>query len=62
MRKILLFFLIIQFQLFAGTTGKLAGNVTDAQTGEPLPGSNILIKLRLVTLAMKRFSWKVFRS
>ncbi|MDZ7310326.1 MAG: TonB-dependent receptor [candidate division KSB1 bacterium] len=27
----------------AGTTGKITGKVTDAETGEPLPGANILI-------------------
>lgn len=29
--------------VFAGTTGKIAGTVTDKQTGEPLPGVNVLI-------------------
>ncbi|MFQ6613472.1 MAG: carboxypeptidase regulatory-like domain-containing protein [Fidelibacterota bacterium] len=29
--------------LFGGTTGKLTGVVTDASSGEPLPGCNILI-------------------
>ncbi len=29
---------------FAGTTGKLAGKITDAQTGEPLVGVNVLIQ------------------
>lgn len=29
---------------FAGTTGKISGYVTDAETGEPLPGANVLIK------------------
>ena len=28
---------------FAGTTGKIAGTITDEQTGEPLPGANIVI-------------------
>lgn len=28
----------------AGTTGKIAGKVTDAETGEPLPGANIVIE------------------
>jgi hypothetical protein len=28
----------------AGTTGKIAGRVTDAETGEPLPGANIEIE------------------
>ncbi len=30
--------------IFAGTTGKIAGLVTDASTGEPLAGVNILIE------------------
>ncbi len=29
---------------FAGTTGKLSGKVTDAKTGEPVVGANILIE------------------
>jgi len=28
---------------FAGTTGKIAGKITDKQTGEPLPGVNVVI-------------------
>lgn len=27
-----------------GTTGKIAGKVTDAQTGEPLPGANVILE------------------
>jgi len=30
--------------LFSGTTGKVAGTVRDADTGEPLPGVNIIIE------------------
>lgn len=30
--------------LKAGTTGKISGKVTDAETGEPLPGINIILK------------------
>lgn len=30
--------------IFAGTTGKIAGRVTDAETGEALPGINILVE------------------
>ncbi|MFQ6618589.1 MAG: carboxypeptidase-like regulatory domain-containing protein, partial [Fidelibacterota bacterium] len=29
--------------LYAGTTGKIAGKVTDKSTGEPLPGANVVI-------------------
>ena len=30
--------------LWAGTTGKIAGQVVDAQTGEPLPGVNVIVE------------------
>lgn len=30
--------------IFAGTTGKIAGEVTDEETGEPLPGANVSIE------------------
>lgn len=30
--------------IYAGTTGKIAGRVIDAQTGDPLPGANIVIE------------------
>ncbi len=42
MKKFLLLILLFQIHLIAGTTGKLTGKVTDSQTGEPLPGANIL--------------------
>jgi len=35
--------LLFAVSAFAGTTGKIAGKVTDKQTGEPLPGVNVLI-------------------
>ncbi len=42
MKKILLFLLlVVPALLWAGVTGKLAGTVVDAQSGEPLPGANI---------------------
>lgn len=52
MKKILLsnslnFFillLIFSVQIFAGVTGKIAGKVTDAQTGEELIGINVLVE------------------
>ena len=34
---------IFLFDSFAGTTGKLAGNVKDGETGDPIPGVNIVI-------------------
>ena len=39
-----LFFSIITATLIAGTKGKIAGYVTDAQTGEPLMSANIFIE------------------
>ena len=52
MKKHLLFFTLIflisfsfiPFQTFAGVTGKIAGKVTDAQTGEDLIGINVLVE------------------
>lgn len=44
MKKILLLLLLIPFFAFAGTTGKLAGTIKDAQTGEPLVGANVIIE------------------
>lgn len=48
MKKILLFYLtVLSCSLsftFAGTTGKIAGKVTDTKTGEPLPFVNITIE------------------
>jgi hypothetical protein len=34
---------MIPVNLFAGTTGKIAGSVLDAETGEKLPGANVVI-------------------
>lgn len=34
---------LFQIDLFAGVTGKIAGKVTDAETGEPLIGINVII-------------------
>ena len=36
--------LLIGLQLFGGTTGKITGNVVDAESGLPLPGANVLIE------------------
>jgi outer membrane receptor protein involved in Fe transport len=41
--SILLCVLIGNF-LFAGTTGKIAGRVLDKETGEPMPGVNVIVK------------------
>ena len=35
--------LVTAIPLLAGTTGKIAGIVTDQETGDPMPGANILI-------------------
>ncbi len=43
MRKIFFLFLLFQISVLAGTTGKLAGTIKDAQTGEPLIGANVMI-------------------
>jgi len=46
-----IFFIILLFagfifngKMLAGTTGKIAGQVRDVQSGEPLPGANIIIE------------------
>ncbi|MDA3860599.1 MAG: carboxypeptidase-like regulatory domain-containing protein, partial [Melioribacteraceae bacterium] len=36
-------FYLITTSLFAGTTGKISGRITDATTGEPLPFANIIL-------------------
>ncbi len=40
---LLIYTLLSQTNLYAGVTGKIAGKVTDAQTGEELIGINVLI-------------------
>lgn len=40
----LFLFLIVPFMVFAETSGKIDGIVTDKQTGEPLMGVNVVIK------------------
>ncbi|QQS35392.1 MAG: TonB-dependent receptor [Ignavibacteriales bacterium] len=42
---LLIFFLAgIQADIFAGTTGKISGRITDSETGEPLLGANVVIE------------------
>ncbi len=47
MQKIVVYVLLgmsLAAQSFAGTTGKVSGVVTDGETGEALPGANIIIE------------------
>ena len=44
MKKILFLFLFAPFIIYSGTTGKLAGTIKDAQTGESLVGANVIIE------------------
>jgi outer membrane receptor protein involved in Fe transport len=37
-------FLLSGSSVFSGTTGKIAGKVTDAETGDPLPGANVILE------------------
>ncbi|UCE05815.1 MAG: TonB-dependent receptor, partial [bacterium] len=41
---LLLLMLLIITPVFSGTTGKIAGKVTDAENGAPLPGANVIIE------------------
>ena len=46
-RKVFLFAILTIFAIgfvFAGTTGKITGHVTDAETGLPLPGANVVVE------------------
>ncbi len=36
--------LVCQSALAVGTTGKIAGRILDAKTGQPLPGANVLVE------------------
>ncbi len=44
MKIYLLLFLLLPFFVYPGTTGKLAGTIKDAQSGEPLVGANVIIE------------------
>ncbi|MDZ7724414.1 MAG: hypothetical protein U5R06_16825 [candidate division KSB1 bacterium] len=39
----LLLLLLFAVSVFSATTGKITGKVMDAETGEPLPGTNVTI-------------------
>jgi len=46
-RILILCFLLIILKInfiLAGTTGKIAGRIVDKETGEPLPGVNIIVQ------------------
>jgi len=46
-RRVFIFFLGVLFffnSVFAGTTGKLSGSVTNKETGEPLIGANVMVE------------------
>jgi outer membrane receptor protein involved in Fe transport len=40
---VLFFLLFLPMLVYAGTTGKIKGKVTDLQTGEPLIGANVIV-------------------
>ncbi|MBD3225159.1 MAG: TonB-dependent receptor plug domain-containing protein, partial [Caldithrix sp.] len=47
MKRLLIVVLSVMVSLtaaYAGTTGKIAGKVVDANTGEPLPGANVIVE------------------
>ncbi|MCF7905265.1 MAG: TonB-dependent receptor [Candidatus Marinimicrobia bacterium] len=37
-------FMLVAGTLYAGTTGKISGRITDAETGEGLPGVNVMLQ------------------
>ncbi|HPN38496.1 MAG TPA: carboxypeptidase-like regulatory domain-containing protein [Melioribacteraceae bacterium] len=39
-----IFFFCFSATILAGTTGKISGKVTDKETGEPLPGINVILQ------------------
>jgi len=43
MAMILFILLVTALPLWGGTTGKIAGTVIEAETGDPLPGANVMI-------------------
>ena len=44
LQALLIFVIILPALLLGGTTGKIAGVITDAETGDPLPGANVFIE------------------
>ncbi len=43
-RPIFLVLMLLPFIVYAGTTGKIAGKVTDSESGEPLAGVNVFLE------------------
>ena len=43
-RLLIWFIILLPGMVFAGVTGKLAGNVSDVETGEPLVGANVIVR------------------
>ena len=41
--RLILLFNFISISIFAGVTGKIAGRITDSETGEPLAYANVAI-------------------
>ncbi len=55
MKRIGYFFLIIVIMssfLFAGTSGKITGTITDEKTNEPLLGANVYLEGTTITVKM----------
>ncbi|NOX90016.1 MAG: TonB-dependent receptor [Calditrichaeota bacterium] len=42
--SVIIFFFLLIYNLQAGTSGKIVGLVSDAKTGEPLPGVNVVLE------------------
>ncbi len=43
LKKLLSVFILAASVAYAGTTGKIAGRVVDGESGEPLPGVNVVV-------------------
>jgi hypothetical protein len=53
-KKILSLLVLLPILLNAGTTGKLAGKLTEAGTSEPLIGANIILpSIHRISLGIK---------
>ena len=60
-----LFFILLVFSanyLNAGVTGKITGKIVDAESGDPLPGANIIINGTLskeINMELKRLGYEI---